>query len=228
VLLSDQPEFLHQLRIGLRRLRSALRAFRRVLDKKEVKRVTRALRKVTPKLGAARDWDVLIARLVAIGDVKLLRKARQRREAARRAARSALAGKAFAAIPPQVRALRTENSTESLKQFGAAALPRAHGKLMKKARGIDWADAERRHAVRIQLKRLRYSCEFFAPAFAARRAAAYVEALKRLQDIFGDLNDIEVGRRLLDVNADETALLRRLSPAWRALERRRPFWRAAG
>jgi triphosphatase len=227
VLLSDEPEFLHQLRVGLRRLRSALRAFRKTLDKKEARRVARALRKVTPKLGAARDWDVLIARLVAVGEVELLQKARKRREAARRTARRALTSRAFSRLPAQVRALRTTARSRSLNEFGAAALGRAHAKVTKKARGVDWSDAAQRHEVRIQLKRLRYSCEFFGPAFPRTRAAPYIAALKELQDIFGELNDIAVGQRLLDVAGEETALLRRLAPAWRAFQRRRPFWRAA-
>jgi triphosphatase len=228
VLRSDEPEFLHQLRVGTRRLRAALRAFRKLLVKKDVRRVTRALRQVAPALGEARDWDVLVARLEAMkASDRLLDKARGRRAAARRAARRALVSKGFAGIGPAVRGLEAEESSVSLAEFGAAALARAHRKLMSEARGVDWSNAGQRHAVRIRMKRLRYSCEFFAPAFAPRRASGYIAALKELQDIFGELNDIAVGRRLLSVAADEAALLRRLAPAWRAFERRPPFWRAA-
>ena len=83
-LLSDDPEFLHQLRVGLRRLRAALRAFRDVLPSKTTKKLKRALRKLSPKLGAARDWDVLVARLEAQrASPELLHKAQARRAAAR-------------------------------------------------------------------------------------------------------------------------------------------------
>jgi inorganic triphosphatase YgiF len=85
VLVADDPDFLHQLRVGMRRLRAALRAFRAILARKDVRRVTQALRKVTPKLGAARDWDVLVARLEAAhAPVRLLEKAHSRRKARRR------------------------------------------------------------------------------------------------------------------------------------------------
>jgi triphosphatase len=228
VLRSDEPEFLHQLRVGTRRLRAALRAFRKILVKKDVRRVTRALRKVAPPLGEARDWDVLVARLEAMkASDRLLDRARGRRAAARRAARRALVSKGFAGIGPAVHGLEAEQSSASLAEFGAAALERAHRKLMSEARGVDWSDAEQRHAVRIRMKRLRYSCEFFAPAFSPRRASGYIAALKELQDIFGELNDIAVGRRLLEVAGDEAPLLRRLAPAWRAFGRRPPFWRTA-
>jgi triphosphatase len=229
VLLSDDPEFLHQLRVGTRRLRAAMRAFRSILDRKEARRVTRALRKVAPGLGAARDWDVLVARLEADrGSPGLLRNARSQQAAARRTARRLLVSKRFAGIGPRVRGLALAQSGVTLAQFGAAALTRAHRKLMAKAQAIDWADAAARHACRIRVKRLRYSCEFFAPAFPAKRVSPYLAALKVLQDILGALNDISVGRRLIGFDADEAALLKRLGAAWSRFAKRPVFWRAPG
>lgn len=227
VLVSDDPEYLHQLRVGLRRLRAALRAFREVLPSKATNKLKRPLRKLSPTLGAARDWDVLVARLEAQGaSPKLLRKAHARRAAAQRLARRALVSKRFAGIGPALRSLKAVDSGARLAQFAAAALDGAHRKLIRQARGADWSAASARHALRIRVKRLRYSCEFFAPAFPARRVTPYLTALKALQDILGALNDIAVGRRLLGYAGDEAALLTRLGPAWRAFERRPVFWRA--
>jgi len=228
VLLSTDPEFLHQLRVGLRRLRSALRAFRGLLPAKPAKHLARSLRKLSPKLGAARDWDVLVQRL----DADATARDRKQRDAARRIARRAIASKAFARIADEARFVIASEGTKTLAQFGVAALDRAHRKLMKQARGIDRRDAAGRHAMRIRVKRLRYSCEFFAPAFATKRAAAYLAALKALQDILGELNDLSVGRELLRDpqwgRAREAALLMKLEPAWVALEKRPVFWRAPG
>jgi triphosphatase len=225
-LVSDDAEFLHQLRVGLRRLRAALRAFRDVLPSKTTKNLKRSLAKLSPKLGAARDWDVLVARLEAHrASPRLLHKAQARRAAARRLARRALVSKRFAGIGPAVRSLKAADSRATLAQFAADALDRAHRKLVTQADGADWSAASARHALRIRVKRLRYSCEFFAPAFPARRVTPYIAALKALQDILGELNDVAVGRRLLGFVGDEAALLRRLGPAWRALERRPAFWR---
>ena len=228
VLLSDDPEFLHQVRVGMRRLRAALRAFRGILVRKEARRVIRALRKLSPRLGAARDWDVLVGRLAADRHSPgLLRKAQARRAAARRAARRALVSRRFASIGPRVRTLGTTASSATLAQFGAAALTRAHRKLMSEVRGADWADPAARHACRIRVKRLRYSCEFFAPAFPARRVSPYIAELKALQDILGALNDISVGRRLIGFDADDAALLKRLAAAWGRFAKRPVFWRAS-
>ena len=82
--------------------------------------------------------------------------------------------------------------------------------------------------MRIRLKRLRYSCEFFAPAFDPRRGAAYVGALKTLQEILGELNDIAVAREKLpefSASAEEAALVAKLAPAWARFEKRAAFWR---
>jgi CHAD domain-containing protein len=216
VLDSEDPEHLHQLRVGARRLRSALRAFRPILPRKDAKRLRRSLRKVAPALGRARDWDVLAGRLG--GNAK-------KRHAARREAREAIRSEAFAKMLRRARALQAQDSPESLAQFGGAALSRMHRKLMKAARGIDWSDAAQRHAVRIRVKRLRYTAEFFADAFNG--SSPYVSALKELQRILGELNDIAVARRLVAAQRDETALLRSLDAAWQRFARRTPFWRAA-
>ena len=218
-LAFDDPEFIHQLRVGSRRLRSALRAFRPILPRKDAKRVRRSLRQLSPALGRARDWDVLVGRLGAAGNEK-------QHQAARREARDAIRSERFAQMLRRARALQAQDSPESLVQFGGAALGRLHRKLIKAARDIDWSDAAQRHAVRIRVKRLRYGCEFFAPAFPARRAAPYVAALKELQRILGELNDIAVARRLVAAQADERVLLRSLDVAWKGFARRSPFWRA--
>ena len=226
-LVSEDPEFLHQLRVGLRRLRAALRAFGGLLPQKTARKLKRVLRKLSPKLGTARDWDVLVARLEADGgSARLLHQARTRRARARRAARRAIVSKRFAGIGPAVRGLAAAESRDTLAQFGAAALARAHRKLMAQADGGDWADPAARHAIRIRVKRLRYSCEFFAPAFPSRLATPYFAALKDLQEILGALNDIAVGRRLIGFDAEEAALLRRLGVAWPRLAKRPVFWRA--
>jgi CHAD domain-containing protein len=53
-----------------------------------------------------------------------------------------------------------------------------------------------RHRLRIQAKKLRYAAEFFATLFtsklAAKRREHFLDALERLQDGLGDLNDIAV------------------------------------
>ena len=155
------PEYLHQLRVGIRRLRAVLRVFRKVSTK--AKRLDQRLRPLLPPLGEARDWDVFVARY---GDGK------GRRRAAQVRCRGVLASTEFNAFFVAARRWAARNSRVGrapLSVFAAKALDRMHRKVLKRARGVDWRDAKRRHAVRIALKRLRYACDFFAPCFAESR-----------------------------------------------------------
>src|SRR4249920_2613291 len=76
------PEHLHQLRVGLRRYRSALRLFSEFLHRRSRKRLARAAREAMRPLGEARDWDVCIEWLRgAKAPAPLVRRASRRREA---------------------------------------------------------------------------------------------------------------------------------------------------
>jgi CHAD domain-containing protein len=208
------PEYLHQMRVGLRRLRSALLAFRELVPKKAAKPIVERLRDLMPALGAARDWDVFCEGLVRQGMQEpdrapamapLLARARAKRGVARRRARVAAASARLQGF--LLRALRWVNdgpwkgraqkAAASLGMFASAALERLHRKALDQARDIDWSDAEQRHRLRIRMKRLRYGCDFFAASFAGAAARPYIKRLAALQDILGDLNDIAVARRLL-------------------------------
>ncbi|HEX6240560.1 MAG TPA: CHAD domain-containing protein, partial [Polyangiales bacterium] len=79
------PEFLHQLRVGLRRLRSALQAYRGLPGRASRKPLERSARALARSLGAVRDWDVLLIRLGAMpGAAPLARRIRRERQAAQR------------------------------------------------------------------------------------------------------------------------------------------------
>jgi CHAD domain-containing protein len=258
------PEYLHQMRVGLRRLRSALLAFRDLVPKKAAKPIAERLRRLMPALGAARDWDVFCDGLVRQGTQEpdrapalapLLARARGKRSTARRRARLAAASPKLQAF--LLRSLRwvndgpwkgtAEKTAGSLGAFAAGALERLHGKALDQAQDIDWGDPERRHRLRIRMKRLRYACDFFVASFAGAAARPYIKRLAALQDILGDLNDIAVGRRLLAEIAPrgcppqlaaraghtrhalavrERMLVISLEAAWSAFEKRGPFWKA--
>jgi triphosphatase len=263
VAYGRDPEYLHQMRVGLRRLRSALLAFRDLVPKKAANPLAERLRGLMPDLGAARDWDVFSESLVRLGTQEperapllapLLARARAKRTAARRRARITAASPKLQAF--LLRALRwvnaapwkdtAENAEGSLGLFAAAGLERLHARALQEAEDIDWADAERRHRLRIRMKRLRYGCDFFAASFPGAAARPYIKRLAALQDILGELNDIAVARRLVgelarrgsprDVMAAaghvrhalavrERMLVISLGETWAAFEKRRPFWK---
>jgi CHAD domain-containing protein len=241
------PEYLHQLRVGMRRLRSTLRACRTLLRRKEAARLDRRLREALRAFGEARDWDVFEATL---GRSALRRPAGELGEAARRKARATARSAQLRFLPDEALAWARgrpwrarSDAGQPMERFAQDALERSHRRLFEAAERVDWHDAPRRHRVRILVKRLRYGCECFAAAWPASAMAPFLGELRRLQEILGELNDIEVQRRLLgnidgsdaarQVNArlgtlaeQERRLMPKLRRAWRAFAAVRPYWRA--
>jgi len=239
LLGSRDPEYLHQLRVGVRRLRSALRAFRPLLRRKRARAVEEPLKRMMQTFGEARDWDVFCETLADAGSPSgLLGRAQRRRAAARAEARRLAASPEFQRLQLQVlRWLHADpcKRDQSLQGFARDALSSLHRATLKRARKIDWHDAKRRHEVRIRVKRLRYACDFFAPCFPRQAVWPFSARLTYLQDTLGELNDIAVARKLLlqldetgwrgALNARERQLIGSLEPAWKAFAAQRPFWR---
>ena len=243
------PEYLHQLRVGVRRLRSTLRAFRELLRRKRADAIEAPWRAMMQTLGEARDWDVFMQSLS--GDLRkpALRHQREAQHRARALVHSpefdAAARRTFAWAQSHPWRRRADPA-EPLADFARRALEHLHESLRKAVRGIEWRDGQRRHRVRIRVKRMRYGCDFFASAFPHRSARAFLESLRTLQDILGEMNDIEVQRDLLRKLAPagsalrllenecavrerlasrERALIAALAPAWDDFEARPRFWR---
>ncbi|HSH06677.1 MAG TPA: CHAD domain-containing protein, partial [Burkholderiales bacterium] len=220
------PEYLHQLRVGLRRLRSALRVFRRFALPERTQTLVDALRRVLPALGEARDWDVvteLLERRIApaagqaLELAATLRWARRRRARARHAARAVAGSSAFqqllldamiwaeqagreaagdARAQEAALAPGTPPRPSTLTAYARRRVTRLARRVEQAGDGCDWSDAGARHQLRIRLKRLRYACEFFAVCFKRKRMRRYLEHLEALQDVLGELNDIATARAL--------------------------------
>jgi CHAD domain-containing protein len=231
---SQDPEFLHQLRVGLRRLRAGLRAFRSVLPRKRARALERKLRRLSPLLGAARDWDVLCAWLASQGS--LSQAAIRGQSVARREARHAVTSVRFQRMIQAARELAVRGVQETpMRALAQRALRKGHTKAMSAARRIEWRDAAERHRLRIRVRRLRYACEYFEPSFRAK-VSAYAGRLKALQEMLGELNDVAVARQLLrrlpdgretlaaKLSARESRLLSLLPGAWARFEAQRPSW----
>lgn len=202
-LESTDPEYVHQLRVGLRRYRSVLRVFRGLLRKERRRRLARRARALMAPLGEVRDHDLFVAWLErAKAPAALVRRARTRRDAARAALR-----------PMDLSALRPDatvwkGSSQSQPDFRRRVLPKLRRKVMQRARRIKWEDAAQRHRLRIEVKRLRYATDFLGGG---------TQALEDLQETLGTLNDMAVGRRLLDELQPPAKLAQRLTASEKRL-----------
>jgi len=244
VARGTDPEYLHQLRVGMRRLLSLVRAFRPLLRRKRARAAMAPLRKMMRVFGTVRDWDVFCLTLERAKAPKaLVARARRKRAAVARAAHELADSPAF--HEAQLAVVRWLNGKPwrrnavhgaPLLDHARRSLERKRRKLGERARRIDWRDAARRHAVRISVKRLRYGCDFFAACFPQQAVRPFLARLAKLQDTLGELNDISVAYLLLKKLRDDGAEVRRrlarreralvtsLAKEWAAFERLRPYW----
>lgn len=204
VLSSRDVEFVHQLRVGLRRLRSALRLFAGVLEPGETAPFAEDLRWAASALGACRDWDVFVTQtlpslLAAYGDDaegrRILRHARERQREARRVAQAAVSSPRYGlAMIRLARWLASEPGSAlpgapGLKDLASARLRKGARRLAQGHAGFGTMDAAARHALRIRVKRQRYAVEFFQGLFRGKEAARHARRLAGAQEAFGLAND---------------------------------------
>jgi triphosphatase len=201
---SPDPEHVHQLRVGIRRLRTALREmadFAAAIDPACEPALVDAFR----VLGRQRDREHLQQtvqpRIEAAGGppVTWPEPAEPEPDPA-----AVVCGQAFqlalisliaASLPPEEQpagATAAEQHAEPARKPLRARLSKLHRQVVRDGRRFDKLDSEAQHRVRKRLKRLRYLAEFVAPIFGKRRAARYLKALRPAQDALGEHNDAAV------------------------------------
>ena len=215
------PEFVHQARVALRRLRTGLRLFRSHLPARFARHWAGEWKQLAQRLGDARNWDVfatewlpgLLAELppdpAAAGhvDVLLAWVNEQRATAGDRAAQ-ALSDSAHAlrllaftravlSLPPADPAAGSPWPDAGLVPWAHDALRQSHAALRREARHARRLGPEGRHELRIALKKLRYSQEFLASLLPPKRLAQSAAALSDAQALLGGLNDLSTAQGLL-------------------------------
>lgn len=234
-LLADaNPEWVHQMRIGTRRLRACLGLIAPLLPAPGIESLVAEVRWLAGRLGAIRDLDVFaegtlralaLAQsedLVATRALTRLRVAaadeqQRRRDDVRRAVASArftrlvLAASALATAPRfgvPAEAGRPDTLAEPAGNYAAGQLQRRHTRLLRRMRKAVGGQADEWHAVRIATKKTRYVAEFLAGALApTRRARAFIDALSGVQEALGDINDAAAAARLARELAGEDPAL---------------------
>jgi triphosphatase len=206
-------EALHQMRIGLRRLRAAVSIFKQVLRQGEFDGLKGELVWLTEQLARAREYDVLSASIsklehsapAGFGEGTDLRDAlARRRQEAFAAASRAVAGARFerllgsSAFCLILRADGEAAGDRAARDLARASLQRLTRRVLRRLSRFDQLDARERHRVRIQVKKLRYGTEFFASLFprSGRSRKRFSRVLEALQDTLGRLNDAAVHRRI--------------------------------
>jgi CHAD domain-containing protein len=213
----DVPDAVHQMRVAIRRMRSALQAYGRVIDREATRELTDELKWLAGVLGDARDLEVLHARFtdavhelpdeLVVGPVaaRLTRYFAPRETDARAASIAALDSDRYlellAAIdrllgePPLTRRARGRARREL-----PALVGRAHRRVdghVRAAAGLSGDDRDLEwHEARKASKRLRYAAEAAAPVLG-KPAARLVKQVKHVQELLGDHQDAVVARPVL-------------------------------
>lgn len=84
------------------------------------------------------------------------------------------------------------------RAFAGRVLDARHQKVLRRGEHLDGMNAEERHRLRIEIKKLRYAVEFLESLFSDNAVKPYTAALKQLQDSLGAMNDLSVARTLTD------------------------------
>lgn len=200
VLDSEDPEYLHQLRVGLRRLRSALDLFCEPLGD-ALDEPASKLRVISKGLGPARDWDVLITETLTAmtgvpGMAKLLAACKPAHQSARGEAKNTIKTNIYTdSMLTMGRWLVTPQAIDGVpwrkpvRQAAAQILSARHARLIKRGRQLAKQSPEQLHRLRIAVKKLRYAVEFFNDLFQVKAMAVQRARLEKLQDILGCIND---------------------------------------
>ena len=215
ILHDIDTEFLHDFRVAVRRARSLLGQLPKVLPVRLTKKLRTDLSFLGSLTNHLRDLDVLLLQqadyLAAVPpDLRpdmepLFRAVQHERYATHHRLVEAL-------NTPQSEAIlqRWESATTETKARG----PQAEHKLAKLVRKAIRGQCQRMltatppdtlrdsapeqlHRLRIACKKLRYMFEFFASAFPQEMTAEPVRRLRVLQDVLGQLNDLDVQRQML-------------------------------
>ena len=213
--LSGDVEGIHQMRVAVRRLRAMLSAFSPLLPHAQRRRVSDELRWLAGLFGDARNLDVFADSLLASArDAlpaapefdRLARALERRRRAAHAGVRSGISSLRY-----------TETLLEVLRWLdgddwhlaGAAALhdpiallaprmlDRFRNQVAKRARKFHHQSPNKRHRLRIALKKLRYAAEMFGSVYEPAAVKQFIQRLKRLQDDLGDANDVRVAHEIV-------------------------------
>jgi triphosphatase len=216
--LAREPEGVHQMRVAVRRIRSAISAFKNLLPAADRRRVSGELAWLVDILGRARNLDVFVTDLlqparaarsheVGIDDLAVALN-REREAAYERVERSILSERHAAGMLRlshwfEARGWRdgpAERSallTSPIGELAPRLLDRRWRAVRKRSKRFGRLTAPQRHKLRIAAKKLRYTMELLGSLFDQNDLQAFMKHLKRLQDDLGYANDVRVASDIL-------------------------------
>jgi inorganic triphosphatase YgiF len=228
--LAGRPEGAHQMRVGARRLRAALSAFRRILPKDQRNWAQNELGRLADTLSEARNLDVFADGLIAsarpgVPEAKRLdAPVRRRRRLAHAAVRERIGSPQFTALMLELLrwfdgcGWRQDNAKFHRLQLpigevASEMLDRRLRAVAEAAEGFERQSPVQRHRLRIAVKKLRYTAELLGGVYDDGAVRAFTEPLRRLQDDLGHANDVHVGHQIVAALVSEAKSAGKLADA---------------
>ncbi len=213
---TGNPEGVHQLRVGLRRLRSALSLLKDYIPSKQHEAITQSLKWLIDAFAPVRDLDVFMNELLsplqehgkAIKHFDLLtQSAIQARSIAQQQAHAALVSTRHRRLVQHVSTwisthewrngkIPKKKLTASASEVARTLLNQRVRKIRKQGRHIEKLPPEDLHDLRISIKKVRYGVSFFK-AVLPKRARKLGKILAQLQETLGKLNDAAVAEEII-------------------------------
>jgi triphosphatase len=216
VLIAQNVEALHQMRVALRRLRSVFSLYSSLIELETEQWFEEEIKWLTKILGTARDLDVFALNLTHINQVypfdyqNILLKLNAAQTQAYTQVKTALESARYTGFIIKLNLWLQSGdwrSTVNKKQIAilqqpvqsltSQVLQKKYAKICKNGANLTQLPPAAQHQLRIMLKKLNYGCRFFAELYPQHTTKPFMSALDELQDILGVLNDIRVRHELL-------------------------------
>ncbi|HYZ63638.1 MAG TPA: CHAD domain-containing protein, partial [Acetobacteraceae bacterium] len=224
-LLANQPgaaagdmEGVHQMRVGIRRLRTLLVLFGKQFELHATARFEAELKRLGQLFGAARDWDVFCTEVLdAAGQDKRVKGwtelLRPPAETERRAAHQAVADELgrpalTALLLGMVAWVEPDESGQAvlgrrklerpIAKLAPSLLDRMERRVNKRGGNLRRRPPAELHELRKALKKLRYSAEYLGGLYPSKQVRPFQKASKRLLKLLGAYNDASVATALAE------------------------------
>ncbi len=219
VLYGDNIEGVHQMRVALRRLRSAFSLFKPLIPAETNKWLRDEIKWFNDILGVARDWDVFALTLQTAQNIntyqpqlldpvieKVAMLQKQTYIQVREAIRSVRYTRLLLNLGQWLTAQAWRNKADKkmlskleqpIQAFTSNSLQKQYMRICKKGKYLTKLEPEARHEIRIIVKKLGYGTRFFTDLYPNHTTKPFIKALSSLQDNLGILNDVSVSESLI-------------------------------
>jgi len=218
---NSDVEGVHQVRIALRRMRSALAIFSRAMPANVLSPWSEEMRWMAAALGPARDLDVFISESIvpllgktpySHGEKVLMELARNKRAELYVQVQHTLDSPRYQIFVKDfshwlemrgwfqrdMLAKDRLKMTQGIRNFSIKILEKRFRKICVNGESLETLSDEALHELRIECKKMRYATDFFSLLFPGESMRLFVRNLKAIQNILGLMNDVAALPRVMD------------------------------